>query len=57
MEDTIVKLLWWSNFSIVQEENSRRNFEGAETCIWRYVDAGSLEAEMIEGWKEEIMKV
>jgi len=57
MEDTMVKLLWCSSCSLMQEENSGRNFEGAGTCVWRYGGAGSLEAEMIEGWKEEMMKV
>jgi len=45
------------NFSLVQEENSGRNFKGAGTCIWMYGGARSLEAEMIEEWKEEMMKV
>jgi len=57
MEDTMVKLLWCSSFSLVQEENSERNFEGAGTCVWRYGGAGSLEAEIIERWKEKMMKV
>ena len=57
MEDTMVELLWWSSFSLVQEENSGKNFEGAGTYVWRYGGAGSLEVEMIEGWKEEMMKV
>ena len=52
-----MELLWCSNFFLVQEENSGRNFEGAGTCVWRYGSVGSLEAEMIEGWKEEMTKV
>jgi len=51
------ELLWCSSFSLVQEENNGRNLEGARTCVWRYGGAGSLEAEMIEGWKKEMMKV
>jgi len=39
------------------KENTGKNFEGAGTCVWRYGGAGSLEAEMIKGWKEEMMKV
>ena len=52
----MVELLWCSSFSLVQEKNSRRNLEGAKTCVWRCRVVGGWNGRRMEEGDDEGMK-